>query len=70
MGLSENDQYRKYIVQLVKDWDREIWPTMKECGFSRDSAFIAYLLQRVEQSVENQTYVDEDEEKEPWQRKQ
>lgn len=70
MGLRENDQYRTHIVQMVKDWEREIWPTMKECGFTRETAFISYLLLRVEQSVENIGYEDEQpapEKKEPWQ---
>jgi hypothetical protein len=66
MGLKENNEYRTYLAQLVKDWDREIWPTMRECGFTRDTAFMVYMLQRVEQSM----YVEEEaprERREPWQ---
>lgn len=69
MAMS-NDEYRKGMRAFIREWKEEVWPMMKEEGFtSMDVAFSIYMLQRVESSIDQMTFADDEpHEEEPWRR--
>lgn len=67
MAMS-NEDYRKGMVQFIREWKKEVWPMMQSEGFtSMDVAFSIYMLQRVELSIDQAFWTEEEEPKEPWQ---